>query len=134
MSWTAEVGVEGRLAGLDAGHEAALDARAELIADLRSVAGARVSEGGVPTEGAKGVPADLVVALGSAGVVTGFVQIVKAWLQRDRRRSVTVTITESESGKVVRVEGDDISNDVLTAALNGQQQPPAPTQDPAASV
>jgi hypothetical protein len=134
MVWTAEVGVEGRLAGLDAGHEAVLDARAELMADLRTVAGARVTERGEPSEGAKGVATELIVGLSGAGGATAFVQIVKAWLQRDRRRSVTVTVTESETGKVVRVEGDAISNDVLTAALSGQQQPPAPPEGPAAGA
>ncbi|WP_154685925.1 effector-associated constant component EACC1 [Streptomyces himastatinicus] len=128
----AEVGVEGRLAGLDADHEAVLDARAELINDLHGVAGAQVMDRGVPAEGVKGVAAELVVGLTSAGGVTALVQIVKAWLQRDRRRSVTVTITENETGKVVRVEGDSISNDVLTAALNGQVQLPASEGEPTA--
>jgi hypothetical protein len=131
MPRVGEIGVQGQLAGLDASHEAVLDARAELVVDLRSVTGVQVSEGGVPAEGVKGVATELVVGLSSAGAVTAFVQIVKAWLQRDKRRSVTVTVTESESGKVVRIEGDAISNDVLTAALNGQEQLPAPGGEPA---
>ncbi|MEI5101708.1 hypothetical protein RB200_28405 [Streptomyces sp. PmtG] len=130
MSPMAEVGVEGRLAGLDAGHAAVLDARAELIADLRSVAGGQVAERAVPAEGAKGVATELVIGLTGAGSVTAFAQIVKAWLQRDRRRSVTVTVTESETGKVVRIEGDAISNEVLAAALNGQELQPGPEGEP----
>ncbi|MFI2208314.1 hypothetical protein [Streptomyces sp. NPDC020141] len=130
----AEVGVESRVTGLDTGHEAALDARAELIADLRSAAGTQVIERGVPVQGGKGLTTELIVGLGGAGGVTAFVQIVKAWLQRDRRRSVTVTVTESENGKIVRVEGDAISNEVLTAALNGQEQPPAPEGRPTAQA
>ncbi|WP_369148962.1 hypothetical protein [Streptomyces sp. R44] len=129
-----EVGIEGRLAGLDADHEAVLDARAELMADLRGAAGARVMERDVPTEGAKGVASELVMGLTGAGGATAVVQIVKAWLQRDRRRSVTVTVTETETGKVVRIEGDAISNDVLAAALNGQEEPPAAEEQPAASA
>ncbi len=70
--------------------------------------------------------------LSSAGGVTAFAQIVKVWLQRDRRRSVTVAVSESETGKVVRIEGDAISNDVLMAALNGQEPPPAPEGEPRA--
>lgn len=125
MSWVAEVGVEGRLAGLDSNHEAVLDARAELIEDLRSVAGAQVIERAVPVAGAKGAAGELVIALSSAGAVTGLVQIVKAWLQRDRRRSVTVSVTNSETGRVVQIDGDAVSNDVLVAALNGRELPPA---------
>lgn len=130
MSRMVEVGVEGRLAGLDASHEAVLDAHTELIADLRNAAGQQVAERGVAVEGVKGLAAELIVGLTSAGGVTAFVQIVKAWLQRDRRRSVTLIITESETGKVVRIDGDAISNDVLTAALNGQNQLPALEEEP----
>ncbi|MEV6106497.1 hypothetical protein AB0M28_17520 [Streptomyces sp. NPDC051940] len=127
MGRTREVRIEERLAGLDAGHEAALEARAELLADLRAAAGLEAHERALPAEGTKGVATELVIGLSGAGSVGAFAQIVKAWLGRDRRRSLTVTVTESANGKVVRVEGDTVSNDALIAALNGQEQPTAPS-------
>ncbi|MFJ7062083.1 hypothetical protein ACIQVA_30955 [Streptomyces microflavus] len=134
MSHVKEVGVEGRLAGLDGDHEAVLDARAELTADLRSVPGARLRERVSPTGGTKGVVSELVLGITGAGGLTALAQIVKVWLQRDRRRSVTLTITETRTGKVVRVEGDAVSNDVLAAALSAREEPPPGEEEPTAQA
>jgi hypothetical protein len=119
-----EIGVEGRVAGLEAGHTAALDALDELFADLKSVPELKAAERDAAGHGGKGALAELIVGLGSTGSIAAFARIVRLWLERDRHRSLTVSITERETGKVIKIEGENISIGTLTEALGAADQRP----------
>ncbi|WP_406262782.1 hypothetical protein OIA45_19740 [Streptomyces chartreusis] len=113
-----EISVDGRLIGVKDDHPAVLDARDELFEDLRSKPGLTAAEHDVAGDGGgKGAVTELIVGLSGAGSLAAFVQLVRLWLGRDRRRSLTVSITEEATGKVIRIEGEHISIESLTEAL-----------------
>lgn len=117
MAQMAEAALTAGVKGLAADHAAALAACDELAADLKSVPQLRVAERDSGDHVGKGVLAEVFVGLGGAGSIAAFVQIVRLWLGRDRRRSLTVSISEQPTGKLIKIEGENISVDVLTAAL-----------------
>lgn len=114
---TADVRLEVRLEGIGLEHSAAQAAIGELISDLTSVPELKARQRGVADAGTKGAPVDLVVSLGVQGTIVGLVQIIKIWLGRDRRRSLTVSITNDDDKTVVHVEGEQVSTSTLTEAL-----------------
>ena len=118
MVKAAEVGVQCGIAGLDAGHPAVLGALGELFADLRSVPELKAAEHDAVQQEGKGALAELIVSVSSAGSIATFARILRLWMERDRHRSLTVSITEQESGRVVKIEGENISIDSLAEALN----------------
>ncbi|WP_406329813.1 hypothetical protein [Streptomyces sp. NBC_00203] len=118
----AGISVEGRLTGVAIDHPAALDAHDELVEDIKSVPGLTATERDAAGDGGgKGALTELVVGFSSAGSLAAFVRLAQLWLGRDRRRSLTVSITDSvtENGtaKVIRIEGEHISTESLTEAL-----------------
>lgn len=122
MVETTEISVEGRVAGLDVGHPAALNACAELLADLKSVPELEAAERDAGGHEGKGALTELIVGLGSSGSIAAFARIVRLWLERDRHRSLTVSIAEQETGKVIKIEGEHISIGTLTDALGAADQ------------
>jgi Effector Associated Constant Component 1 len=117
MGPTVEVRVEGHVAGLEGSHPAVLGALDELFADLKSVPELKTAERDVAGRAGKGVLAGLIVVLSSTGSITAFARIVRLWLERDRHRLLTVSITELETGRVIKIEGEQISIGTLTDAL-----------------
>ncbi|MGH3779051.1 MAG: hypothetical protein ACRDRO_00085 [Pseudonocardiaceae bacterium] len=115
MTQVTEVSVEGRLVGLEAGHPAVLDALDEFFTDLKSVPELRAAEQDAVGSGGKGVLAELIVGLEGTGSIAAFVRL---WLERDRHRSLTVSVTEQETGRVIQIEGKSISIETLTEALS----------------
>ena len=77
--------------------------------------------------GAKGAAETLVLAFGSAGVFTSAVEVIKAWLARDRSRTVEVSWRDGDDTGNFVIRGDAIDDatlgtmaEVLTARLQGR--------------
>jgi NADPH-dependent glutamate synthase beta subunit-like oxidoreductase len=85
-----------------------VDQAATLYAALREEAGA-VLQRGVPEPGAKGAVDTVVLALGSSGALTAAVACFRAWLARDKTRTLTVAWTDDTGDEqTVTVTGDNI--------------------------
>ncbi|MGH3869033.1 MAG: effector-associated constant component EACC1 [Pseudonocardiaceae bacterium] len=79
-----------------------------LADDLREAAGS-VSRRRIPEPGAKGAVGEVILALGSAGAVTAAVECFRAWLRRDKTRSLTVTWADGEgAARTTTVTGENI--------------------------
>lgn len=112
-----ELIVHPQLAGLAPDHPAAEAALGELLADLRDVPTLTATQHGHPAPGQKGVASDLVIALGTSGAVGGLVRVVHLWLQRDQRRSLKITRNVDGGQHIVKIEGDNISTEIISQAL-----------------
>ncbi|WP_369208498.1 hypothetical protein [Streptomyces sp. PU-14G] len=99
------------------------DQVADLHATLREEVGAVVRRG-VPGPGQKGAVETTVLALGSSGAVTAAVACFRAWLNRDKSRTLTVAwIDDSGAEQRLEVTGDNIdqaSFQALTEALGSR--------------
>lgn len=113
----ADVRVEFGLSGLRSDHPAAQAALSELLDDLRSDPRLEAREQSVPIAAGKGLPAELIVSLVTSGTVATLVRILKLWLQRDRRRSLKVSVRTPAGETIVSIEGDQISTATLARAL-----------------
>jgi hypothetical protein len=121
----AEITVDADIRGIDRAHPAFQGAWGELLADLRATPGLRAQERDVVPETAKqtkGWETELIVGLTGTGTVTGFVQGLKLWLGRDRRRSVTVTVRSGGQEASYEIAGENISTSTLQAALDAAVQ------------
>lgn len=94
------------------------DELAELDRELRRNVGddALVTE---PAEGDKGIElVSIIIALGSAGVFTAAVDAFKAWLaQRPKQRALTVQYELGDRTGEVRIDGNNVNDEVLTTAF-----------------
>lgn len=109
--------VEFDLAGLRSDHPAAQVALTELLDDLRTDPRLKAREEPTTIGAGKGLAVELIVSLGTSGSVAAVVRILKLWLQRDRRRSLRVTMRTPAGETIVSVEGDQISTATLARAL-----------------
>jgi hypothetical protein len=113
-----DVLVEFDLAGLRSDHPAAQVAHRELLADLRTDPRLEAREQSGQIAAGKGLPVELIVSLGgTSGALAAVARILKLWLQRDRRRSVKVSVRTPAGETIVSVEGDQISTETLAKAL-----------------
>ncbi|MFF2964081.1 hypothetical protein ACFVT1_35505 [Streptomyces sp. NPDC057963] len=100
-----------------------LDQVAALHTALREEVGAVVRRG-VPQPGEKGAFDTTVLALGSSGALTAAVACFRAWLARDKSRTLTVTWTDGAGAEQrLQVIGDNIdqaSFQALTEALGSR--------------
>lgn len=121
------------LSTLTAADEPLQRATGELIADLRDVIGLRVTEEDAPGTGHKGGLTDLVIALGGPSVVAGVVTVVRLWLSRDRRRSLTLRAARpGEEPLWIEITGDNIAERTVHEAflrLLGGSEPIEPGLD-----
>jgi hypothetical protein len=101
-----EVAVEPHNEQYDPDDERWRDQVATLYTDLHADVGTVVR--GNPVEGTKGSIDQLVIALGTAGAFTAAVDCLRAWLERDRYRSVDVKWTENGAPRSVRLTGDAV--------------------------
>ncbi|MGW1406409.1 effector-associated constant component EACC1 [Streptomyces sp. NPDC002403] len=96
------------------------DQVAGLHASLREEVGA-VLRRRVPEPGQKGAVEATLLALGSSGALTAAVACFRAWLARDKSRTLTVTWTDGTGAEQrLHVTGDNIdqaSFQALTEAL-----------------
>jgi hypothetical protein len=71
-----------------------------------------------PVPGTKGAVDQLILSLGSAGAFSVAVQVIRAWLSRDRRRSVELTFTDARgTTRTVRVSADNAGADALAPLI-----------------
>lgn len=70
----------------------------------------------------KGWETQLIAALTATGTITGFVNVLKLWLSRDRRRSIKVTVHTAGEETIYDISGENISVDSLRDALKAAVQ------------
>ncbi|MGH3826446.1 MAG: effector-associated constant component EACC1 [Pseudonocardiaceae bacterium] len=90
MAAVAEVTITPGTGTFDPADQRWAEQVALLTDDLREAAGS-VSRRRIPEPGAKGAAGEVILALGSAGAVTAAVECFRAWLRRDKTRTLTVT-------------------------------------------
>ncbi|WP_082317760.1 effector-associated constant component EACC1 [Streptomyces sp. NRRL WC-3549] len=99
------------------------DQVAALHAALREEVGAVVRRG-APEPGEKGAVEATLLAVGSSGALTAAVACFRAWLARDKTRTLTVTWTDDTGAeRRLHVTGDNIdqaSFQALTESLGGR--------------
>ena len=113
----AEAKIDIKLEGLEPAHPATQAALEELLTDLRSASELRPEQRGLSEKGSKGAVVELIVSLGTSGSIAGLVRIVQLWLNRDRRRSLTVSVRDEPGETVISIEGDAISTETLSDAM-----------------
>ncbi|MEU5155539.1 hypothetical protein [Glycomyces sp. NPDC021274] len=88
---------------------------AALHAELHRETG-RVATQSMPVSGTKGGVVEIILALGTSGALLSAVQVFRAWLGRDKTRTITATWTD-EDGKERRftLTGENIDQQSLTA-------------------
>lgn len=70
-----------------------------------------VSARSTPTAGAKGAIDAAIIALGSSGALTAAVSCFRAWLARDKTRTLTITWTDGAGAeRRFDVAGDNIDS------------------------
>jgi hypothetical protein len=90
---------------------------ATLVSDLhREVGGVRRDT--VLAPGRKGGFEAIVLALGSAGAFNAAVALFKAWLARDRGRSLHISFRDGDRERTVVIRGDMTDNATLQAVGN----------------
>jgi hypothetical protein len=98
---------------------------ADLVQELRRKVGP-VQLRRTPVPGTKGTVDQLILSLGSAGVFAAAADILRAWLARDRHRSVVVTVAGPDGKRTeVRVDAQNASAaalEPLIAAAAGLAQ------------
>jgi Effector Associated Constant Component 1 len=95
-----------------------LEQVAELRRDLRDEAGVALVPPAAEA-GKKGASADLILALGTAGAFTATVDMLRAWLARDKTRKIRCRFTDrngKEQEIVVAAENADA--EALAPVLN----------------
>lgn len=71
-----------------------------------------------PVAGHKGGVETIILALGSAGAITAMVEVVKAWLGRDRTRSLKITRVDAAGGRrTITVHGEQVDDETMREAL-----------------
>jgi hypothetical protein len=74
----------------------------------------------VPALGQKGGGETIILALGSAGAISAMVEVIKAWLSRDRSRSLEITtLTDGHGGRTITVHGEQVSDATIREAVKG---------------
>lgn len=89
-----------------------LDQVAQLVADLRQEADS-ITRGFQPQTGTKGGLGPIIVSLGSAGAFTAAFEVIKAFVTRDRGRSVRVTWYEDGRAASLEVTGQGLDDDTV---------------------
>ncbi|WP_205324074.1 hypothetical protein [Glycomyces sp. YM15] len=88
---------------------------AALHSELQSATGAAATRS-TPVPGARDGIVQVILALGSSGALISAVQVFRAWLGRDKTRTITATWTD-EHGETQRftLTGENIDQQSLTA-------------------
>lgn len=102
--------VEVRLHVVDPDDE--VDDHADFAAGLRRHVGDAVTHHRPPPL-AKADPESIILALGSAGVLTAAVEFVRSWLSRDRRRSISMSWHEDGRLHSVEITGDGLDDEAI---------------------
>ncbi|MBD0673998.1 effector-associated constant component EACC1 [Streptomyces sp. CBMA156] len=131
MSSGTSLAVALSIEGLDAGHPAVEQAYAELLDDARAVPGLTVDERMAPVQGRKGGElANLLLVPGGSAVVVAVARIFRLWLQRDRARSLSVTVSRAGSEDVtVQASGEAVSIEALERGIQQALERSRPEAD-----
>ena len=95
------------------------DQVADLVHSLRVNTDAlTVEKHDVP--GTKGAAAELILALGTSGVVSASVEVIRMWLARDKTRSIELTYTTAQGdvrtfSATAQNAGSDVADELLGA-------------------
>jgi hypothetical protein len=108
----AEFTLEARSDRFDTADDRWLRQAGDLYSGLREE-GVDVRHEAVAVAGAKGDLSTIILALGSAGAFTTFVQSLKAWLGRDKTRSLSVEWTLNGQTESVTLRGDNSDQEAL---------------------
>lgn len=88
---------------------------AALHTDLQRETGS-VTMQSVPTPGTRGAAVDVILALGTSGTLVAAVEIIRAWLGRDKTRTITATWTDEDGNeRRFTLTGENIDQQSLTA-------------------
>ena len=126
MASAVELRLEPTSGRFDATDDRWLDQVASLVAELREHAG-DVTVRREPVPGAKGALDAIVLPLASAGVLTAAVEMLKAWLGRDRSRSLKVTWSGDGAVQQFELAGsrvDDVAFDQIVSSVLTQLRTP----------
>lgn len=88
-----------------------------LLTDLQAEVG-KVRKEVVPVQGRKGGIETIILALGSAGAITAAVEIFKAWLGRDRTRSLRLSTIKEGKEQTVFATGKGMSEETIKELLH----------------
>lgn len=122
MSGEVQLSVQPLSRRLDELDDLWLDQVGAFAVELRAAAD-DLSMVGEPRPGTKGLLGSIVVSLASAGSITAMVELAKAWLGRDRTRSLKVSWSAEGEIQSLELSGaglDDDAFDDLTQALTEQ--------------
>ncbi|HEX6596429.1 MAG TPA: hypothetical protein VF045_05810 [Acidimicrobiales bacterium] len=98
----------------------------------REVGGVRRER--APVEGAKGSVETLVVALGSAGAFTAAVEFFRAWIGRDRSRSLDICWSAEQGQCRVSIRGDAVDQETLQVVAEAAARQLRTVQEPWAAT
>jgi hypothetical protein len=111
----------------DAADDRWLDQVAGLVGELQTEVGviSRVRE---PVQGSKGSLDAILLSLSSAGALTAAVELIKAWLQRDRSRSIKVSWSEEGKLQALELAGSQVDSTAFDQVVRAvtQQLPASP--------
>lgn len=116
MGNQAEIVLEPTSDRFDDADERWLDHMAGLAEDLRDRVGTTFRPR--PQPGAKGVLNEIVLPLASAGAFTVAADVIKAWLSRDRTRSVRVCLSTDGALQEFELSGASIDNDTFDQVVS----------------
>jgi exopolyphosphatase/pppGpp-phosphohydrolase len=118
MATTVEIGLVATNERFDDEDPRWRDQVADLVDELRREAGSLHSRR-TAIPGTKGALDNLILVLGSAGAFTAAVEIVRAWLARDKHRSVALTFTAPDGGThTVHVSAENASSEAMTSFVS----------------
>lgn len=93
----------------DSSDDRWLDQVAGFVTELQDGVGG-VTRQREPVEGTKGALDSILLSLTSAGALTAAVELLKAWLSRDRSRSVKVSWTADGSVQQLELAGSQVDS------------------------
>lgn len=70
-----------------------------------------------PAPGHKAGVEEVVLALGTSGAITAAVEVIRAWLARDRTRRLTLRYRDGDRDVSVDVDGTTVSDSTMRSAL-----------------
>jgi hypothetical protein len=70
-----------------------------------------------PSEGYKSGVETLIIALGSSGAITAAVEVLRAWLLRDRSRRLRLRYQEGDRQVDVELDGTTVSDATMSASM-----------------
>jgi hypothetical protein len=101
---------------------------AVLLDEIRTETGT-LERGQMAVPGTKGGVEVLILALGSAGAFTAVVGIIRAWLERDKHRSVELTFTDADgNSRTVQASAENAGSDVFAPLLANLGRDMAPEE------